>query len=226
MSEIPSFEKLIEYKRKGISCDNIIIKGNFIKTKEAIERIQKINFFFESDIPVVLEGDTGTSKTKSIEVLCEILGISDKLIRINLSSETSIEDLMGRLVSNSENWSGFSFVEGPFIDAYSNGKILLLDEVNLVQKAIIQCIQSALDSDVISVEISGRKMKKNYRHKNFKIICTQNPNSGGFASKRENLSEFFQRFQIINFEKFTNKELKEIAIGISEKKNYSKKKNC
>ena len=216
------FEELKNYKRKGINCDNIEIKGNFIKTTEAIERIQRINFFLESDIPIVLEGDTGTSKTKSIEVLCDILGISDKLIRLNLSSETSIEDLMGRLISNNENWSGFTFIDGPFVDAYTNGKVLLLDEVNLVQKSIIQCIQSALDSNEICIEISGRKMKKNQRHKDFKIICTQNPNSGSFASKREDLSEFFQRFQIVNFDKFSNKELKDIAIGIAKKNKYSK----
>ena len=43
--EIPSIEELKEYKREGISCENINIKGIFIPTKEAIERIQKINFF-------------------------------------------------------------------------------------------------------------------------------------------------------------------------------------
>ena len=102
---------------------------------------------------------------------------------------------MGRLISNNENWSGFSFIEGPFIDAYINGKILLLDEVNLVQKSIIQCIQSSLDSDEICVEIPGRKNKKKYyRNPDFMIICTQNPNSGAFVSKREDLSEFLQRF--------------------------------
>ncbi len=158
--ELPTIEELKNYKREGISCENINIKSIFIPTKESIERIQKINFFFESKIPLVLEGDTGTSKTKSIEVLCNILGKSDKLIRLNLSSETSIEDLMGRLISNNENWSGFIFIEGSFIDAYINGKILLFDEVNLVQKSIIQCIQSSLDSNEICVEIPERKKKK------------------------------------------------------------------
>ena len=67
---------------------------------------------------------------------------------------------MGRLISNNENWSGFIFIEGSFIDAYINGKILLLDEVNLVEKSIIQCIQSSLDSNEICVEIPERKKKK------------------------------------------------------------------
>lgn len=176
-SDLPTLEELKNHKRIGISCDNINIKGIFIPTEEAIERIQRINYYFESKIPVVLEGDTGTSKTKSIEVLCNILNKNDKLIRLKLSSETCIEDLMGRLISDNEKWSSFSFIEGPFIDAYTKGKILLLDEVNLVQKSVIQCIQSSLDSDQICIEINGRTKKKYFRNENFMIIYTQNPNS-------------------------------------------------
>ena len=95
--EIPSIEELKEYKREWISCENINIKGIFIPTKEAIERIQKINFFFESKIPLVLEGDTGTSKTKSIEVLCNILGKNDKLIRLNLSFKKKYRRFNGKI---------------------------------------------------------------------------------------------------------------------------------
>ena len=132
---------------------------------------------------------------------------------------------MGRLISNNENWSGFSIIEGPFIDAYLNGKLLLLDEVNLVQKAIIQCIQSSLDSEKYVLKFQEEKNKKYYRNEDFLIICTQNPNSGAFASKREDLSEFLQRFLIVNFNKFKEDELKEIAIKIAEKKNFTNKKN-
>ena len=43
--ELPSIEELKKYKREGISCENINIKGIFISTIEVIERIQRINFF-------------------------------------------------------------------------------------------------------------------------------------------------------------------------------------
>ena len=43
--KIPTIEELKKYKREGISYENINIKGIFIPTKEAIERIQKKNFF-------------------------------------------------------------------------------------------------------------------------------------------------------------------------------------
>ena len=49
------------------------LKGSFIPTEKAKERLQKLKEFFDSKIPILLEGPTGTSKTKSIQVLCEIL---------------------------------------------------------------------------------------------------------------------------------------------------------
>jgi len=102
----------------------------------------------------MLEGPTGTSKTKTIQVLCDIL--KKKLIRFNLSSETTIEDLIGRLGSGGEDsWSSFKFVPGPFTEAFENGYVLLLDEVNLGQKSVLQCMETALDTGEIKQDIPG-----------------------------------------------------------------------
>ena len=221
MEIIPNSLSVKQFKRKVIDFKEREIEGNFVKTNQARERIQKIDNFLDSDIPIVLEGDTGTSKTKSVEVYCFIK--KKKMIRFNLSSETTIEDLMGRLISQNDSWSGFKFVSGPFIDAYTNGYILLLDEVNLVQKNIIQSLQYGLDSEEIYIESTGGKIIKFKKSKNFRIICTQNPKSGGFTAIREDLSEFLQRFQIINFDRFSVQELKEIAILIHKKKGISDK---
>ena len=115
--------------------DKTKIKGNFIFTEKADERIQKLYNQFKSNNPIMLEGPTGTSKTKTIQVLCYLKNL--KLVRINLSSETTIEDLMGRLISDKDNsFSGFTYKEGAFADAYSKGKVLLLDEVNLAPNPI------------------------------------------------------------------------------------------
>ena len=49
-----------------------------------------------------------------------------------MSSETTIEDLIGRLGSKGDNsWSSFKFVPGPFTEAFEKGYVLLLDEVSL-----------------------------------------------------------------------------------------------
>lgn len=130
---------------------------------------------------------------------------------------------MGRLISDEDSWSGFRFAPGPFITAYEKGLILLLDELNLAPKNIIQALQYGLENNSIFMEIEGGKMKGCGRSKNFKIICTQNPKSGGFVSIREDLSEFLQRFQVINFDRFSIEELQEIAKLIHYKKGISEK---
>ena len=51
--------------------------------------------------------------------------------------------------------------DGPFIDAYKNGRILILDESNLASKTVLQCIGEAIDNNFLSIDISGRPLKKN-----------------------------------------------------------------
>lgn len=143
LSEDPIFnQKIIDFKPIEERIKNINFKtieknfleeekdfGLFIMTKGAKSRLSRIQEAFNCKFPVLLEGPTGTSKTRSVQILSILM---DKpLIRFNLSSETTTEDLLGRLVSDKESWGCFSFQEGPFIDAFAHGKWLLLDEINL-----------------------------------------------------------------------------------------------
>ena len=66
-------ENLNNFKRPEFELKIEDIKGNFVLTEEAKKRLQKIKSFFDSRIPVMLEGPTGTSKTKTIQVLCDVL---------------------------------------------------------------------------------------------------------------------------------------------------------
>ena len=45
--------------------------------------------------------------------------------------------------------------DGPFIDAYKNGKILILDEINLASKSVLECIEVPLDNDFLSIDKPG-----------------------------------------------------------------------
>jgi len=66
MEEITE-EKLKETKRELLVYDEHKIKGIFIFTEEAGNRIQVLYNQFKSNNPIMLEGPTGTSKTKSIK---------------------------------------------------------------------------------------------------------------------------------------------------------------
>ena len=50
----------------------------------------------------------------------------EKLVRFNISKETTIENLIGRLGSA---WISFKFIPGPFTETLEKGYLLLLDEV-------------------------------------------------------------------------------------------------
>ena len=222
LSEIIDIDQIKSKIRETYKYDKDKIKGNFILTSNAEERIQKLFNQLQSNIPVMLEGPTGTSKTKTVQVICDLL--ETEPVRINLSSETTIEDLMGKLTADKENsFSGFSYKKGSFTEAYSEGKILLLDEVNLAPNPVLQCMLSALDSDEITQYIPGVGLKKFARHPNFRIIATQNPKTGSFVFTRDRLSnKFLETFQVIEFPEFSPEELSEIARGNAIKFKYIK----
>ncbi|KAH0791477.1 hypothetical protein GPJ56_004588 [Histomonas meleagridis] len=199
--------------------ENDLENENFIFTEGAKDRLAKIFDCLKVGIPVLLEGPTGTSKTLSTEIICKLM--KKKLIRFNLSSETKTCDLFGRYVGEPNSWAGIVVKPGPFLQACKNGYWLLLDEINLASPVVLQCIEEALDSGIISVEIPGMPLEQIKIHPDFRLIATQNPNKGLFANKRQDLGpKFLSRFQIINFPEFTKEELLKIGLGLAKKFKY------
>ena len=188
---------------------------NFIFTENAIKKLKEIKYYILNNYPVLLEGPTGTAKTKSVEILCEEMGL--KYRRFNLSSETKTSDLFGKFIGDPNSFSGISFQEGAFIEAFRKGYTLLLDEINLASSQVLQSFEECLDSKKISCEIPGMPWKEIPMGKGFNLIATQNPNKGLFANKRQELGKkFISRFHIINFDSFQKEELYEIAKGLGE----------
>ena len=185
--------------------------------------------YIVSGIPVLLEGRTGTSKTRTTLIACEYitkilnkdLKYDDSLLRFNLIAETKIDDLLVKFTGDNNSASGLKVEEGQFFRAYTKVHKILLDEINLAPREVLECIQQALDSKVLSVESSGKVLKKYPMHKNFGIIATQYPNKGAFANKRQELGiGFLSRFQKINFPNFTKEELIDMAKGLAKQNNY------
>ena len=201
--------------RLNINEANISEK-NFIFTDNAVKKLKEIKYYISHNYPVLLEGPTGTAKTKSVEILCEEMGL--KLKRFNLSSETKTADLFGRFAGDPNSFSGISFQEGVFIEAFRNGYTLLLDEINLASAQVLQSFEECLDSHKISCEIPGMPWQEIPMGKGFNLIATQNPNKGLFANKRQELGKkFLSRFHIINFDSFQKDELYQIAKGLGSK---------
>jgi len=203
----------------------------FILTDKSMERMALLIHYILNGIPVLFEGNTGTSKTRTTLTACKFIKKFIKkdenridLIRYNLSAETRIDDIISKYISDSKSIIGLKVKNGPFVDAYENGKILLFDEINLAPSNVLQCIQQSLDNDFLSVETNGKCLLKYKRHPNFALVATQNPNKGAYAGKRQELGpEFLSRFQRIYFPDILEEEMQEIALGIAENVGYINK---
>ena len=141
-------------------------------------------------------------------------------IKFNLSAETKIDNLLNKYVGDNNSIVGIKIEDGSFLKAFKEGKILILDEINLASKEVLNCIGQALDSEVLSTELTGKTLEEYKMNKDFSLIASQNPLKGSFLNKRKTLGyHFFSRFQKVKCEKFNEKELFLIVKGLSEKEN-------
>ena len=213
-------KKLFKEKSKDLKNSKEI--EYFIPTDEAISRLYQLESNLTAGNHVLLEGPTGSSKTKTVQIYCIIKDLD--LVQFNMSGETNEEDLKGRTLSDINSFSGFKFKKGHFADAFINGKILLLDEINLANQGVLNFIANALDSKMLVLEHDeNTKDASNIfpMHKKFRLVATQNPNDISYICKREDIPEkLLQLFNIINFPSLTDKEIKEIAKEIAKKNNY------
>ena len=230
IKNFPYTESVINKHIKDFSkkeCQDFFKRAGFVLTKKSAERLATLIHYILAGNPVLFEGNTGTAKTRTTLVASQYIKqfVNEKydFIRFNLSAETRIDDLISKYVGDSKSIIGLKVENSHFLDAYVNGKILLLDEINLAPAKVLQCIQQALDNGYISVETSGNGLVRYQKNVNFSLIATQNPNKGAYLGKRQELSpEFRSRFQKIYCEEIEINEMKEIAIGLAKNLDYIK----
>ena len=192
--------------------------GSFIKTPQAISRLYELESNLLAKNYILLEGPTGSSKTKTVQIYCIIKNLT--LVQLNMSGETTEEDLKGRTLSDPNSFSGLKFKKGLFADAFINGKILLIDEINLLNPSVLNFIANALDSKMLILDQEEGSFSY-AMHDKFRLIATQNPNNTSFICKREELPEkLLQLFNIVYFPSLTQEEIKKISIEIATQNGY------
>ena len=215
-------------------------QNNFILSQQAIEKCNKVYHYMIYQVPCILEGETGTSKSFTASMMAqyrqwEIRKEEEELkkksgrkkekytefkfIKFSLSKETKISDLFGKYSGSSDSLDGIKFVNGPFIEAFNTGEghCLLLDEINLAPVSVLQCIEEAIDTGVLSIEITGLPLQRFEMKPNFCLIATQNKRTKFYKDKREIAGiKFLSKFQIVQFEELGKAELERIAKGLRD----------
>lgn len=120
---------------------------------------------------VLMVGSAGTGKSHAVEQVAEALKL--KFYSISVSPQTTKSDIFGY-----GNVTG-EFVKTPFYEAYANGGLFLMDEIDAGNASVLVAINSALSNGVTSFPIIGNVR----RHKDFVMVGTAN--TFGFGADRQ-----------------------------------------
>lgn len=128
-----------------------------------------------ANVPLLLEGHTGTGKTFTIMELANKEGKT--LHVINVSGELTVDSILGQntLMDGNVVWR-----DGVLTTAMKNGDWVLFDEMNTALPEVLTVINGVLD-DSRSVTLPNDTNERVEAHKDFRFIGTQNPATGKYA---------------------------------------------
>jgi MoxR-like ATPase len=196
----------------GLESQVVPSTSRLVLTRTTREHLAQVIEAAENPIPLLLHGGTGCGKSACVlEAAARRKGTT--CVRLNLSNRTTVDDLLGRVTMLGR--TTFGFVKGLFTNAYEQGHWLLMDEINLAPDAVLQVIESALDSGVLELTDlleAGGQGKTVTRHPDFRLFATANPGVGFFKNKREVLStSLLSRFVPIVFHDLPAEECVEVV---------------
>lgn len=181
-------------------------------TKSVLSNISRILFSLHSSNRQLLAGPPGVGKTKIIEVLAEMLGY--QVARINFSSNTTFEDLIGSFVPRVVNGQrSFEFQEGPLYTSLKENRrntVILFDELNLARKELLNQLMPLFANED---ELFIPALAKSIPIDGSIIIAAMNPASiGGGREKlpRSTQTHFIQ----VQLSAFEVQELMYITISL------------
>eukprot|EP00899_Mesostigma_viride_P010035 jgi/Mesvir1/19032/Mv12798-RA.1 len=160
--------------------------------------------------PVLLEGAPGVGKTSLVAALASVTG--HRLVRINLSEQTDMIDLLGSdLPVESGTGGEFRWCDGVFLQALKAGDWVLLDEMNLASQSILEGLNACLDH---RAEVFIPDLNKTFHcPPSFRIFAAQNPVQQGGGRKGLPRS-FLNRFTKVFLDELTPADLLHIVSAL------------
>ena len=182
-------------------------------------KIYKLELAITSNIPIIIQGFTSAGKSYLSKFALNLN--KRKYDTVVLSEYTTQEDLLGRDSIDNKN-NSINFSPGILLNAYIEGKTVILDECDLAKPEILSCIIGTITKDELII-----RKKTYWKNENYNVILTMNGESKGFNEKQRNIltSNILSKFIIIYFEEIDKKESEEIFESLLEGSENYKNKN-
>ena len=137
----------------------------------------------EADQFVMLYGVPGTGKTAMVEA-----AFPEELYTIMGSGDTEVSDLVGGYVQTPSG--GFEWVDGVLVRAASEGKVLLIDEIGLIDPKVLSVVYGLMDGRRELVVTANPERGTVKAKEGFYVVSATNPNVAGVRLSEALLSRF------------------------------------
>lgn len=132
---------------------------------------------------VMLYGNPGTGKTAAVEA-----AFPDELYTILGSGDTEVADLVGGYVQTPSG--GFEWVDGNLVRAAEEGKVLLIDEIGLIDPKVLSVVYGLMDGRRELVVTANPERGVVKAKEGFWVVAATNPNAPGVRLSEALLSRF------------------------------------
>jgi nitric oxide reductase NorQ protein len=132
---------------------------------------------------VMLYGSPGTGKTAAVEA-----AFPDELYTLLGSGDTEVSDLVGSYVQTPSG--GFEWIDGVLVKAASEGKVLLIDEVGLIDPKVLSIVYGLMDGRKELVVTANPERGVVKAQEGFYVVAATNPNAAGVRLSEALLSRF------------------------------------
>jgi nitric oxide reductase NorQ protein len=132
---------------------------------------------------VMLYGVPGTGKTAMVEA-----SFPDELYTILGSGDTEVSDLVGSYVQTPSG--GFEWIDGVLVKSALEGKVLLIDEIGLIDPKVLAVVYGLMDGRQ-EITITQNPERGTIKAKEgFYVVSATNPNVAGVRLSEALLSRF------------------------------------
>ena len=153
---------------------------------------------------VLLYGSPGTGKTALVEG-----AFPDELYTVLGSGDTEVADLVGSYVQTPSG--DFDWVDGALVKSAEEGKVLLIDEIGLIDPKVLSVVYSLIDGRQELVVTANPERGVVKAKKGFYVVGATNPNAVGVRLSEALLSRF-----TIQAEMTTDWKLAQTTLGVNE----------